>query len=98
MKELLEVCESCPELSKLHVQITQGWPKTQKHMDPKIMAYFQVRHQLAVDNKYIMRGQRLVVPVALRSKFIHLAHERHQGVMQTKQRLRELFWWPRNGP
>lgn len=95
MKDLLEACKSCPELSKLHAQITQGWPKSQKQMDPTIMAYFQIRHELAVDDKYILRGQRLVVPIALRSKLIHLAHEGHQGVVRTKQRLRDLYWWPR---
>nr|XP_055041695.1 uncharacterized protein K02A2.6-like [Misgurnus anguillicaudatus] len=95
MKELLDECNSCPELSKLHSQIIQGWPKTLKQMDPTITAYFPIRHELAVDDKYIMRGQRLVVPVTLRSKLIHLAHEGHQGVVRTKQRLRELYWWPR---
>lgn len=93
MKELCETCKSCPELSKLHAQIIQGWPKTQNQLDPTIRVYFQIRYELAADDKYIMRGHRLVVPAALRSKFIHLAHEGHQGVVRTKQRLRELYWW-----
>uniref|UniRef100_A0A3Q2QRP3 C-type lectin domain-containing protein n=1 Tax=Fundulus heteroclitus TaxID=8078 RepID=A0A3Q2QRP3_FUNHE len=41
-----------------------------------------------------MRGEhRYIVPVALRATVIHLAHET-QGVVRTKQRLRDLYWWP----
>ena len=42
-----------------------------------------------------MRGtDRLIVPTSLRSKVVDLAHEGHQGVVCTKQTLRELYWWP----
>lgn len=37
---------------------------------------------------------RLIVLTSLRSKVVDLAHEGHQGVVHTKQRLRELYWWP----
>ncbi len=29
-----------------------------------------------------------------RSRVVDLAHEGHQGMVRTKQRLRELYWWP----
>ena len=54
-----------------------------------------MRDELAVDNSLIMRGtDRLIVPVSLRPRVIDLAHEGHQGLVRTKQRLRELYWWP----
>ena len=42
----------------------------------------------------VFRGSRLVVPVALRRVLVNLAHEGHQGIVRTKQRIRELYWWP----
>ncbi len=37
----------------------------------------------------------MIVPVALRERLIHLAHKGYQGLVRTRQRLRELYWWPR---
>lgn len=35
-----------------------------------------------------------MVPTSLQQRIVQLAHERHQGMVRTKQRLRELYWWP----
>lgn len=38
--------------------------------------------------------RNLIVPVCLQPKFIILAHDTHKGIVGTKRRLRELYWWP----
>src|SRR4029434_3448022 len=54
------------------------------------------RHELAVMNECIVRGtHRLLVPESLQKRLIDIAHETHQGIVRTKQRLRELYWWPK---
>lgn len=53
-----------------------------------------MRHELCVTNNLVFRGSRLVVPVTLRRTMVTLAHENHQGIVRTKQRLRELYWFP----
>ncbi|KAI2642379.1 Retrovirus-related Pol polyprotein from transposon opus [Labeo rohita] len=88
-------CEDCPELSQLRQTIQTGWPKLQKSVCSELRLYFPVRHELAVESPLIFRGNRLIVPIALRERLIHLAHEGHQRLVRTKQRLRELYWWPR---
>ena len=35
-----------------------------------------------------MRGMRIVIPVSLRKRVLELAHEGHQGIVKTKDRLR----------
>jgi hypothetical protein len=37
----------------------------------------------------------LVIPRKLRQRILQLAHESHQGVLKTKQLLREKVWWSR---
>lgn len=37
---------------------------------------------------------RLIAPLSLRHTLITLAHEGHQGIVHTKQRLHDLYWWP----
>ena len=41
-----------------------------------------------------MRGMRIVIPVSLRKRVLELAHEGHQGIVKTKDRLRSKVWWP----
>ncbi|ROL51121.1 Retrovirus-related Pol polyprotein from transposon 17.6 [Anabarilius grahami] len=88
-------CEDCSELSQLRQTIQSGWPKLQKSVSSDLRLYFPVRHELAVESPLIFRGNRLIVPIALRERLIHLAHEGHQGLVRTKQCRRELYWWPR---
>ncbi|CAI5692281.1 unnamed protein product [Oreochromis niloticus] len=87
-------CEDCPDLSLLRQVIRSGWPKVKKFLPARMQPYFMVRHELAVESPLVFRGTRLVVPRSLREKVICLAHEGHQGIVRTKQRLRELYWWP----
>ena len=35
-----------------------------------------------------------MIPQALRKRVDSLAHEGHQGVVKTKERLRTKVWWP----
>jgi len=56
-------------------------------------AYQAVKWELAECNGVLLRGNRIVMPVKLRSRAIELAHEGHQGIVKTKQRIRTKLWW-----
>ena len=56
--------------------------------------YRNVANELTVLGKLVLRGARLVIPNALRARVLDLAHEGHQGVVKTKQRIRSKVWWP----
>ena len=43
----------------------------------------------------MLRGSRIVIPKALQDRAISIAHEGHQGLVKTKQLLREKIWFPR---
>ena len=57
-------------------------------------AYKFVRYELAVLGKLVLRGTRIIMPQKLQQQVLDLAHEGHQGVVKTKQRLRSKVWWP----
>ncbi len=81
---------------KLSMYQQTGWPKYKKDVDLHVQPYFTIRHELAVVEGYIVRGtHRLLVPESLQKKLIDLAHESHQGMVCTKQQLRQLYWWPK---
>ena len=52
--------------------------------------------ELAVtsDGQLLLRGTRIVMPAALTSRAIALAHEGHQGIVKTKQLIRSKTWFP----
>lgn len=93
--DLDSACASCPEITNLRTQITCGWPSSSKGLDPDLLPYYKLRLELCVKDHFVFRDSRLVVPIALRPDLITIAHESHQGVVRTKQRLRELYWWPK---
>lgn len=50
--------------------------------------------ELCTVDGVLLRGNRLVVPEALWSKVIQIAHEAHPGIESMKRRLRLKVWWP----
>lgn len=92
--EFASVSASCSELSALHAQIAHGWPSSSASVDNILRPYFQLCDELSVQQDYVFRGSCLVVPVMLRHTLVKLVYEGHQGIVRTKQLLRELYWWP----
>ncbi|KAL6483527.1 hypothetical protein MHYP_G00083990 [Metynnis hypsauchen] len=85
----------CSELSKLRAQIAQGWPLSPKGLDSDLLPYYRLQLELAVKDNFVFHGSRLIVPTALRSSIFSIANKSHQGVVHTKQQVRELYWWPK---
>ncbi|XP_064479192.1 uncharacterized protein K02A2.6-like [Ornithodoros turicata] len=61
---------------------------------PSHQPFFRVQEELTVFQDLLIRGDRIVVPPAFTGHLIQLAHESHPGIVRTKQRLREKYWWP----
>ena len=61
-----------------------------------VKSYQQLQDELtaSVDGDTILRGHRLIIPAALQTKAVDLAHEGHQGIVKTKALLREKIWFP----
>ncbi|XP_043204357.1 uncharacterized protein LOC122371763 isoform X3 [Amphibalanus amphitrite] len=82
------------EVRALMDQIPREWPRRFSDVDDVLRPYFRCKQELAIDGELVLRGERIVVPTVLRPRLLTLAHESHQGIVRTKQRLRALFWWP----
>lgn len=60
-----------------------------------LSTFKNVQMELAVTTDgLIMRGERLVLPLSLQKEAVEIAHEGHQGIVRTKQLLREKVWFP----
>ena len=91
--ELLEQTGQDPQLTELKSAIARGYLTTQerKTLGPQFEPVFT---ELAVVGGLVVRGDRILVPSALRDKVVCPIHEGHQGVTKTKEYLRTRVWFP----
>ena len=94
MTELQEATKTDPTLCELMTVIqTRKWHETKSQA---IKQFARIKEELTVnaESNLILRGNRIVIPAALRQRAIDIAHEGHQGVVKTKRLLREKVWFP----
>jgi len=68
--------------------------ETDQLSNPEVQNYKKLKEELSVFNGLVLRRNRIVITSALRSKAVDLAHEGHQGIVKTKQLIRDKVWFP----
>ncbi|XP_014664331.1 PREDICTED: uncharacterized protein K02A2.6-like [Priapulus caudatus] len=81
-------------LQALKSTIMTGWPECKAQLSPHVIPYFNLRDELTVVDGLIFRGERLVVPKAMRRDVKTDLHIGHSGVEATLRRAREYVYWP----
>ena len=82
----------CQVRSALH---SGKWPSS-----PEIAPYQALAHELSVwpfpnsNDFLILRGEKVVIPSSACQSVLDLAHEGHTGVERTRERVRDVAWWP----
>ncbi len=71
-----------PELSMVRMCIL-----TNSQWESVDVSYRSFRQELSVLGKLVIHDMGLVIPKSLQKKILCLAHEGHQGIVKTKQRL-----------
>ena len=95
IERLKQASSEDPVLDVLRLTVLKGWPETKSEVPESIHAYYDIRDELTVQDSLIFKGQRLVIPVALRKEMIELVHTTHIGVEGCLRRARETMYWPR---
>ena len=59
-------------------------------------AFERIQYELGYSQEkdILLRGSRIVIPQSLQHRALQLAHQGHQGIVKTKQLLREKVWFP----
>ena len=94
LDQLMAASQQDPVLSSLRRQVPRRWPTRRRNCPDELQAFHHCREELTLVRNLVVRRQRVFVPTVLRPRMVALAHEGHQGVMRSKQRARELLWWP----
>ncbi|XP_028410312.1 uncharacterized protein K02A2.6-like [Dendronephthya gigantea] len=77
-------------LQQVRKSLVSGkWPN-----DEKLRPFERLKDELSASQELVLRGSRIVPPECLRQNILQSAHQGHQGVVRTKQMVREKVWWP----
>ena len=80
---------------------TQREPQLQKVMQAVqtgqwrggISDFTRFKDEISVHAGLVLRGHRLILPQSLQNQAIDIAHQSHQGIVKTKQLIREKIWF-----
>jgi len=93
IQEICKESESCKEIQQIISYIKDNWRNCHKDFQ----TYYKVKDELTYKSgliNFVIRGDRLVLPVSLRNRAIRLAHSSHLGITKTKEFIRTKSWWP----
>ena len=71
-----------------------GWPEERKLVSEEVRPYLHHREELTVENGIIFKGDRCVIPLAMRADLLRKLHSSHMGIEATLRRARQLIFWP----
>ena len=79
-----------PILQELTRMLLQGRFEDNELVKP----YKHVFGKLGLENGLILRGEQIVMPTALQSTCVTVAHQGHQCIIKTKALVRSKVWFP----
>ena len=81
-------------MQKLIQTITSGWQELRAKCSPEILEFWNHRDELSFEDDLIFRGQKLLIPPALRQEMVSKVHTGHLGVNKTLERAKDSIFWP----
>lgn len=81
-------------MTKIKQYYFQGWPERIGEVQDDVKFYFKLQNEIHVDDDLVFFNYRLMVPHSMREYILNLLHEPHFGMQKTKQRAREIVYWP----
>ena len=70
-----------------------SWHKLNK-CSKELNAFYNIRHELFVEDDILFLNKRIVVPLSLRPDMLKLLHQGHFGIEKTRGRARNIVFWP----
>ena len=74
--------------------ISKGWKTHKRHIPIQILPFWSVKDELSFSDGIVYRGDRIVIPAALRKSLTAALHQAHMGIQSTLRRAGTSVWWP----
>ena len=95
--ELDVICEETrkdPTIKLLMHYIITGWPCECRRLPQELHLYWNFREDLSVEDGFVTKSSRLLIPSTLKWKVMEQIHEGHQGIEKCMLKARESVFWP----
>ena len=94
-QQLNHASENDNVCQQLRATIQNGWPENKSEVPECVLPYYDSRDELTIQGNLVFKGQLLVVPAAVRTELMSVAHASHIGIEGCLRRIRECLYWPR---
>ena len=79
-ENLLKQTNNDKTMTTLKTIITDGWPEDKTQVAENIRPYFKHRDELSIHDGLVYRGERVLIPQALRPAMREETHSSHLGI------------------
>ena len=94
LQQIRDATATDQSLTILGEIILKGWPNQKDGVPMEALPYFNYRDELTIQDGIVYRGDRIVVPKALRPDMKNRVHAGHLGINSCLRRARDLIYWP----
>ena len=94
LDQFKEHTASDEDFKLLKMYVMHGWPSGQQDCVEQLRSYFTFKEEISFIDGLLFKGNRLIVPKALRNKTLQVLHRSHMGITKTQERARTSFYWP----
>ena len=71
-----------------------GWPDRKEEVPTEIRNYFHCKEELTIQDGIFFKGNRVIVPAALRPLMVKEVHSSHIGIEGCLRKARDVLFWP----
>lgn len=97
LSEIREATSLDSQLIALKRATLDGWADTRTHCPPIIQEFWNHRDEISEIDGIMFKGEKIIIPRKLRENMIERIHSSHMGVEKSKNRARDLIFWPGMG-
>lgn len=95
LQRMQEETKADPVLTEVQELIKHGWPESMQELPQTLQPFWCLRDELVMLDGLVMKGNRILVPTAMREDLLQRLHEGHQGQASMLQRARRAIYWPK---
>jgi len=95
LAQLQKATEQDAELQSLKTTVLVGWPEQKNEVPIPVREYWNYREEISLHNGILFKGQRIIIPKAIRPEIISRSHTSHLGIESCLRKARDSVFWPR---
>lgn len=88
-------CETAKDVTfaEMATYVKYGWPDI-RTLKPELKPYHNIQECVVLDNGLLLKGERVIIPTAMRREIKDRLHSAHLGHDSMIRRARQTVYWP----